>query len=256
MGQAESLVLASLNRYPRQEYVISTKGSWPIGDSPYHKGVSRKHIIWAFEESMKRMNLEYVDIYYAHRFDPDVSMEEIVRTFNQLIESGKVRYWATSEWPKETPMECHSVCDRLNLEKPIIEQCIYSFAVNKAEKNGVKDFCNQYGVGMLGFSPLCQGFLTGKYRNSIPENSRIAKSKQLNYDKTINFYKQNQERIDMYMAVCDKYEVRPVDVAIQWCIRKKIYLVLGASNPEQLSDTLKELDVEFSESIWGELESI
>ena len=100
-GAAETLVGKSLQRYPREEYVVSTKGSWPIGESVYHKGLSRKHILWAFEESMKRMGLVYVDLYYAHRFDPEVSMEEIVRTFNGLIQSGRVRYWATSEWPAE-----------------------------------------------------------------------------------------------------------------------------------------------------------
>lgn len=256
MGKAETMMAASLRRYPRQEYVISTKGSWPIGESAYHRGLSRKHIIWAFEESIKRMQLDYVDIYYAHRYDQEVPMEEIVRTFNQLITSGKVRYWATSEWPAEALAECHAVCDKLNFEKPILEQCIYSFAVRKTETNGVKEFCKQHNVGMLGFSPLCQGLLTGKYRNRIPENSRIAKSKQINYDKTIDFYYQNKARIDKYLNLCDKHNVRPVDVAIQWCIRKKIYPVLGASKPEQLEDTLLNLSIEIPDDLWSKLEDI
>ena len=105
MGNAEKLVGKSLQRYPHEEYVVSTKGSWPIGDTPYHKGLSRKHVLWAFDESIKKMGLDYVDIYYAHRYDPEVPMEEIVRTFNTLIESGHVRYWATSEWPAEALKE-------------------------------------------------------------------------------------------------------------------------------------------------------
>lgn len=256
MGKAEELVSASLRRYPREEYVISTKGSWPIGESVYHRGLSRKHILWAFEESMRRMKLDYVDIYYAHRYDPDTPMEEIVRTFNYLINSGRVRYWATSEWPLEALKECHEVCDRLGLENPVIEQCIYSFAVRKAESNGVMDFCRKNGVGMLGFSPLCQGFLTGKYRNSVPEGSRIAKKDTLNYDKTINFYNQNKERIDGFLDCCDRYDLRPVDVAIRWGMRKGIYPVLGASKTGQLSDTLSGLENEISEDIWNEFERI
>ena len=168
MGNAEKIVGEVLRDYPREEYVVSTKGSWPIGDTPYHKGLSRKHILWAFEESMKRMGMDYVDIYYAHRYDPETSMEEVVRTFNYLIGTGRVRYWATSEWPKEALQECHAVCEKLGMEKPVLEQCIYSFAVRKTETNGVRDFCNENKVGMLGFSPLCQGLLTGKYRNGIP----------------------------------------------------------------------------------------
>lgn len=256
MGNAEILVGKALQRYPREEYVVSTKGSWPIGDTPYHKGLSRKHILWAFDESMKKMGLDYVDIYYAHRYDSEVSMDEIVRTFNSLIASGRVRYWATSEWPAEALEECHEVCDRLGLEKPIIEQCIYSFAVRKTETNGVRDFCNNNNVGMLGFSPLCQGLLTGKYRNGIPADSRVAKSTQLNYDKTMNFYNQNKERIDKFLEVCDMYGVRPVDVAIKWGIRKEIYPVLGASKPEQLEDTLSGLTKDFVEEMWEELEQI
>ena len=255
-GNAERLVGAALKKYSREEYVVSTKGSWPIGDSPYHKGLSRKHILWAFEESMQRMGLEYVDIYYAHRFDSETSMEEIVRTFNSLIQSGRIRYWATSEWPKEALEQCHQVCERLNMEKPIIEQCIYSFAVRKAETNGVKEFCDANSVGMLGFSPLCQGILTGKYRNGVPSDSRMAKSELLHYDKTKNFYMQNQSRIDGFFDVCDQFDVRPVDIAIQWGIRQRIYPVLGASKPEQLRDTLSSMDKEFPEALWKELEKI
>ncbi len=256
MGNAEKLVGKALARYPREEYVVCTKGSWPIGDTPYHRGLSRKHILWAFEESMKRMGLEYVDVYYAHRYDLETPMEEIVRTFNYLIATGRVRYWATSEWPVEALEECKAVCDRLGLEKPIIEQCIYSFAVRKTETNGVRDFCNQNGIGMLGFSPLCQGLLTGKYREGVPEGSRMAKSSLIHYDKTKNFYEQNKERIDEFFKVCDEFGVRPTDAAIQWGIHKKIYPVLGASKPQQLADTLAGLSVNLSEEFFERLEII
>lgn len=256
MGKAEELVGASLGRYPRDEYVVSTKGSWPIGESVYHRGLSRKHILWAIDESLKRMKLDYVDIYYAHRYDPDTPMEEIVRTFNSLISSGKIRYWATSEWPVEALRQCHEVCDRLGLEKPVIEQFIYSFAVTKAETNGVFDFCRQNNVGTLGFSPLCQGLLTGKYRNGIPEGSRMDKKDAINYDKTANFYKQNKERIDSFLECCDKYALRPVDVAIKWGVRKGIYPVLGASRKGQLSDTLSAFDKPVDDAIWKEFEAI
>ena len=256
MGNAEKIVGEVLRDYPREEYVVSTKGSWPIGDTPYHKGLSRKHILWAFEESMKRMGMDYVDIYYAHRYDPETSMEEVVRTFKYLIGTGRVRYWATSEWPKEALQECHAVCEKLGMEKPVLEQCIYSFAVRKTETNGVRDFCNENKVGMLGFSPLCQGLLTGKYRNGIPADSRVAKSKALNYDKTMNFYNQNKERIDGFLDVCDRYGVCPTDAAIQWGIRKEIYPVLGASRPQQLIDTIGGLKTEIPEEVWSELEKL
>ncbi len=256
MGNAELLVGKALQKYPREEYIVSTKGSWPIGETPYHRGLSRKHILWAFDESIKRMGLDYVDIYYAHRYDPEVPMEEIVRTFNYLIGTGRVRYWATSEWPVEALEECHKVCDRLNMEKPVLEQCIYSFAVRKTEKNGVMDFCQSNGVGMLGFSPLCQGLLTGKYKNGIPADSRVAKSESINYNKTMNFYQQNKNAIDSFLDICSQYNIRPVDAAIRWGMRRTIYPVLGARKPEQLEDTLSGLNMEIPEEFWEKLEEV
>ena len=253
-GQAEILLGQALSRYPREEYVLATKGSWPVGETPYHRGLSRKHILWAFDESMKRLNTDYVDIYYAHRYDPMTPMEEIVRTFNSLIESGRARYWGTSEWPVEALEECHQVCDRLRMEKPVVEQCIYSYAVRKTDTNGVRDFCRRNRVGMLGFSPLCQGLLTGKYRGGIPGGSRIEKGERLNYNKTSLFYEQNRDAIDRFLELCDKYHVKGAHAALLWCIQQEIYPVLGASRPQQLDDTLQAFDNPPPEDFWRELE--
>lgn len=255
-GGAERLVGKCLEKYPREEYVLITKGSWPIGETPYHRGLSRKHILWAFEESLKKLNKDYVDIYFAHRYDPEVPMEEIARTFNWLINTGKVRYWATSEWPLTALQECMAVCDKLNLEKPITEQFIYSFAVQKSVTNGVKAFCDENGMGTMGFSPLCQGYLTGKYRNGVPSDSRIAKSEQINYDKTKNFYAQNKERIDSFLAICDEMQVDYVAAALQWCIRQQIYPVFGSSKVSQLEANVKAIEQILPEELWTKLNEI
>ena len=257
MGGAESLLGKTLvHDYPRHLYVLATKGSWPIGESPYERGLSRKHILWAFEESIKKLNVDYVDLYYAHRYDPEVPMEEIVRTFNYLINTGKIRYWATSEWPLDALKECFDVCNRLNMEAPVTEQFIYSYALQKSVNNGVYGFCQEHGMGTLGFSPLCQGYLTGKYRNGVPEDSRIAKSEKLSYNKTVNFYLQNKPRIDYFLEVCDKYGVDYTAVALQWCIRQKIYPVFGASKISQIENNVKAIDKELPDALWEELEKV
>ena len=255
-GGAERLVGKCLSKYPREEYVLMTKGSWPIGETPYHRGLSRKHILWAFEESMKRLGVDFVDIYFAHRYDPEVPMEEIVRTFNWLINTGRVRYWATSEWPLAALQECLEVCERMNMEKPITEQFIYSFAVQKSVTNGVKAFCDQQGLGTMGFSPLCQGYLTGKYRQGIPADSRIAKSDRINYDKTRNFYDQNKERIDAFLSVCDEFGVDYVAAALQWCLRQRIYPVFGSSKVSQLEANVKALEATIPEAFWARLQTV
>lgn len=255
-GEAEMLTGKALMKYPRHQYVIATKGSWPIGESIYEKGLSRKHILWALEQSLFNLNMDYIDIYYAHRYDPEVPMTEIVRTFNSLISSAKIRYWATSEWPLEALQECIAVCDDLKLEKPIAEQFIYSYAIQKSVGNGVYNFCLNNGIGTLGFSPLCQGFLTGKYCNGIPSDSRIAKKEILNYDKTINFYNQNKQKIDHFLATCDKYKIDYTAAAFQWCIRQSIYPVFGASKIEQIEQNVKSLEVVIPNEFWLDLRSI
>lgn len=255
-GEAEVLTGKALKKYPRHQYVIATKGSWPVGDSIYEKGLSRKHILWAIEESLKNLDLEYVDIYYAHRYDAEVPMTEIVTTFNYLISTGKIRYWATSEWPLDALQECISVCDELKLEKPITEQFIYSYALQKSVTNGVYQFCSDFGLGTLGFSPLCQGFLTGKYRNGIPTDSRIAKSELLNYDKTLNFYNQNKQKIDHFLYTCEKHKVDFTAAAFQWCIKQSIYPVFGASKVEQIVYNVNSLNVVIPDEFWIDLKSI
>lgn len=252
-GNAETLVGKCLEKYPRYLYVLMTKGSWAIGESAYERGLSRKHILWAFEESLKRLNKDYVDVYFAHRYDAEVPMEEIVRTFNSLIASSKIRYWATSEWSLDALKECHSVCEKLNLEKPITEQFICSYAVQKSITNGIKLYCDKKGIGTMGFSPLCQGYLTGKYKNGVPGDSRIAKKDKINYSKTENFYAQNQDRIDFFLNTCDKYKVSYVSAALQWCIRQKIYPVFGASKVEQIQKNVLALSEKIPEDFWKKL---
>lgn len=252
-GGAESLLSKALSKYSREQYVISTKGSWPIGDSVYHRGLSRKHIRWAFDESLKKMGLDYIDIYYAHRYDKDTSMEEIVRTYNRLIDDGSILYWATSEWPVEALIECHEVCDELGLEKPILEQFIYSYAINKSDLNGVRDFCETKNIGMLGFSPLAQGLLTGKYKNTIPKDSRIAKSDILGYDKTAKIYQQTKNRVDYFNSICDRYNVLGSHAAIQWALRQGVLPVIGASKPSQIEQNVNGLNVVIDDAFWDEL---
>ncbi|MCL1915384.1 MAG: aldo/keto reductase [Desulfovibrionaceae bacterium] len=254
MGQAEILLGRALKKYSREEYVVCSKGSWPIGESCYHMGLSRKHILWAFEQSLERLNTEYIDIYYAHRYTPGTSMPEVVRTFNNLIAQNKIRYWATSEWPVSALEECFATCRELGLEGPIAEQFMYSYAVRKAETNGVSEFCVKNGLGRMAFGSLAQGLLTGKYKSGIPPDSRIAKSTLINYDKTINIYNQNKERIGFFIGICERYGITGGHAAIQWCLRRGILPILGASKTAQLEENISALDAEIPEEFWRELE--
>lgn len=255
-GRAEALLGQVLLHYPRQEFVFTTKCSLPVGSSPYHKGLSRKHIMWAINESLIRLKMEYIDIYYAHRYDEETPLLEVIRTFNHLIDIGKIHYWGTSEWSVDQLTECHRLCEKYGLEKPIVEQFIYSYAVQKVEKNGVKAFCTRNGIGMFGYSPLAQGILTGKYRNGIPSDSRIAKSDKIGYCKTIDFLNQTKQQAEKFLTICEQYQVNPIGAALNWCIRNGVVPVLGASSPEQLQSTLLVVSQVIPEDFYLTLQSL
>lgn len=252
-GIAEKLLGNALKKYPHDQYVISTKCALPLGDSPYYRGLSRKHILWAIDRSLEELDLDYVDLYYAHRSDLEVPLEEIIRTYNQLIDQGKIRYWATSEWSVDLLVKTHEICNKYGYEQPIIEQPIYSYAVDKIHHNGIFDFCKAHRVGLLGYSPLCQGILTGKYRNGIPADSRIAKEKSLHYEKTHCFIEQYKNRLEHFFSISDQYQIDPTTLALRWIIRNGVCPILGASKVGQLSSSLQFLDQQIDESVFQAL---
>lgn len=255
-GNTELLLGYALQNKPRDEFVLSSKTGQQNSNGPFGKGLSRKHIISNIDKTLEHLQTPYIDLYYAHRPDPEVNILEIARTFNDLIRQGKILHWGTSEWSVEQLQELFDICDKYNLEKPITEQAIHSFAVQKVYQNGVYDFCKSNNLGLFGYSPLCQGFLTGKYQNGIPENSRIAKSDQLNYNKTKNFYEQYKERIDHFLKICKKFDVNSTHVALLYSLRQGILPILGSSKPEQLVkniDGLFDLEKKLDLTFWQEL---
>lgn len=237
-GKSEELLGKCLSKRNREDYVLITKTGQPIGSGPFDKGLSRKHIFHNIDKSLNRLQTDYIDLYYAHRPDPDVNLEEIAFSFNDLIRQGKILYWATSEWSAESLKNLHEICTYRNLEKPIAEQAIYSYAVQKVKENDIQAFCYWKNLGLFGYSPLCQGFLTGKYKNGIPKDSRIAKADQLNYDKTKNFYEQYKNRIDFFLKTCDCFKIKPSQGALLYCLNDRILPILGASKPKQLEENL------------------
>ena len=168
--------------------MISTKIYWggAHGDNPVNNGgLSRKHIVEGTNNALKRLQLDYVDLIYAHRPDRCTPMEETVRAFNHIIDSGKAFYWGTSEWNADEIAEAWGVANRLNLIGPLMEQPQYNMlAREKVEKEFVGLY-ERHGLGLTIFSPLKIGILTGKYNEGVPGDSRLATSKD-NYVKMMN----------------------------------------------------------------------
>ncbi|KAG8983994.1 hypothetical protein FRB90_005629 [Tulasnella sp. 427] len=240
--------------YRRTDLIISTKIFYGIGrKGPNDKGLSRKHLIEGINESLERLQMDYVDIVFAHCPDENVPMTEIVRAFNYMIDTGKAFYWGTSNWNAVQIEEAHHVAKELHLIPPVAEQCCYhAFRRTQMEKEYQHVF-SRYGYGTTTFSPLDSGYLTGKYNNfTIPPDSRLATSANDNYISTV--VKQLQSPVGKAkVAIAQKLEAlakeefscTTAQLAIAWVARNPntSTVILGASTPEQVLDNLKALDV-------------
>ncbi len=255
-GRAEVLLGKSLADLPRSQIVVSSKGSWQLDDGFNSTGLGRKHIFHALESSLSRLDLDYLDIYYAHRYFPNVSMRHIVSTFNQLISSGRIRFWGVSEWPLTALQECLDVCERYGMEMPVCQQNVFSMLRHPSLHNGLLDFSRANGMGFIGYSPLAQGLLTGKYKDGAFEGSRIKKAAILNYFKTSEMLKEERDKLNKLANLVDEFEIDFVSVALNWVKKQEVIPVFGASNSSQIEENIKSFSSEVPNEFWEKLHLI
>ncbi|KAG2022519.1 hypothetical protein CC2G_000260 [Coprinopsis cinerea AmutBmut pab1-1] len=233
----------------RTDLIISTKIFWGPRQGPNDSGLSRKHIIEGTKECLARLQMDYVDIIFAHRPDPTVPMEEIVRGFNYVIEKGWAFYWGTSEWSARDIEEAHHVATKLGLIGPIAEQCQHNMFHRERPEKEYDPIYRNYGTGTTVFSALAQGLLTGKYNEGIPENSRFATHGFLS--KTVKELQtpQGQEKIrkvrELTKLAKEELNTTPTALALAWVARNPntSTVILGASSPQQVLDNLEALKV-------------
>ena len=239
----------------RDELIISTKAGYFMWDGPYGEWGSKKYLVSSLDQSLKRMKLEYVDIFYHHRPDPDTPLEETMSTLDLVVRQGKALYVGISNYKPEEAAKAFAILKQLGTPC-IIHQPKYSMFERWVE-DGLLDLLGKEGVGCIPFSPLAQGLLTNKYLHGIPQDSRVAKG--------VGFLKQEdvtEERIAQIKALNAIAEQRGqtlAQMALSWILKdKRITSVLvGASKPEQLLDSLKCKDnIKFSKKELSEIESI
>src|SRR5689334_7769831 len=176
-GESETIMGEILRKmaWPRVRYIVSTKFFWGISDGPNEKNtLNRKYLLDAIDGSLKRLQLDYVDLVYCHRPDPQTPIEETVWAMHDMIERGKALYWGTSEWSAAEIMSAWQIAERHHLRKPVVEQPEYNlFHRNRVEKEYARLY-GDIGLGLTTWSPLASGLLTGKYRNGVPKDSRGA----------------------------------------------------------------------------------
>lgn len=254
-GEAEKQMGEVLKNYPRHTLVISTKVYWPMSDDINDRGLSRKHIIESIEKSLKRLGTDYVDIYFCHRPDPDTPIRETCQAMNTLIEQGKVLYWGTSVWSAAQIVEAYDLCEKYGWHLPKTEQPQYSMLHRERVEDEILPATHKRGIGLVAFSPLGQGMLTGKYDDGIPEASRFARESWAK-DRFVN--DKNVERVRNLKAVADDLGITRADLALAWVLRQRgvSSAIIGATKPEQVVENVKAADIKLDDATIQRIDEI
>lgn len=240
-GESEKVMGSIFKKmdWPRDTYLVSSKVFWG-GDKPNQKGLSRKHIIEACDASLKRMQLDYLDLYFCHRPDINTPVEETVWTMHNLIQQGKILYWGTSEWSAQEIQEAIMVARQNHLIPPVMEQPQYNmFVRNKMEVEYFK-LLRDYGLGTTIWSPLASGVLTGKYNNGMPSNTRFSID-GLDWLKEINITNSRLEKVNKLGAIAGDLNITLATLSLAWCLKNEYVstVITGASKINQLKENLK-----------------
>lgn len=254
-GDAETQMGKILADYPRHTLVVSTKAFWPMSDDINDRGLSRKHLMESIDKSLMRLNMDYVDIYFCHRPDPDTPMRETVMAMHSIIEQGKALYWGTSEWSGQQITEAHALCDKMNLHFPKTEQPQYSMLVRNPVESDVLPAAQARGLGLVTWSPLAMGMLTGKYDEGLPEDSRFAKESWAK-DRYLN--EANAAKVKALKPIADELGISRAQLALAWILRNDgvSSVITGATRPSQVEDNVKAADVSLSAEIIAQIDDI
>lgn len=224
-------------RQYRDELFIATKAGYDMWEGPYGSWGSRKHLMASLDQSLKRMNLDYVDLFYSHRYDPNTPLEETLQAMADIVHSGKALYLGISRWPLEALRFADKYLRERNV--PIL---IYQGKLNmlnrEPQQEGIIDYCAEHGIGFISFSPLAQGLLTDRYLHGIPEGSRMSKEKFLRHDML------TPELLGHLQQLNKQAEERGetlAEMALSWILQQKgvTSVLVGASSVEQLEKNLK-----------------
>ncbi|TYT25719.1 aldo/keto reductase [Luteimonas viscosa] len=262
-GEAERVigdVIADL-RLPRDGFCVSSKVRFgSVADPrPTQAGLSRKHVRDACHDALRRLRVDYLDLFFCHRPDPDTPVEETVRAMDDLVRQGKVLYWGTSEWPAALIREAIHVARAQHLQPPTMEQPQYNLLHRDRVELEYAPLYAEHGLGITVWSPLASGLLSGKYDGGVPADSRFG---QAGADSPLRAGGEGHARLERarrFSAIAAELGVAPAPLAIAWCLSNPHVstVVTGASRPSQLIENLGSLALveRFDEQLWRRLEA-
>ena len=244
-GKAE-IVMGSIFKklgWARESIVVSSKVFWG-GDGPNDKGLSRKHVSEACRKSLKRLQLDYLDLFFCHRPDPNTPIEETVRAMDDLVHQGKILYWGTSEWSAADIMRAHGLAREYGLTPPQMEQPQYNMLHRERVEKEYLPLYREIGLGTTIWSPLASGLLSGKYAKNIPPGSRATLPGYEWLRKNV-ITPQNVEKAKQLEPIARDIGCTLAQLALAWCLKNPNVstVITGASRPEQVSENMKALEV-------------
>ncbi|RMF81527.1 MAG: aldo/keto reductase, partial [Nitrospirae bacterium] len=253
-GEAERVMGAVLGEMPRHTVVVASKVFFPMSDDPNDRGLSRKHVHESIDRSLERLGMEYVDLYFAHRFDPDVPLEEVVWAFSDLVDRGKVLYWGTSEWPPEMVRRAVALAREGGWHPPVVEQPEYSLVQRRVERE-LFPLVRELGTGLVVWSPLGQGLLTGKYDGGIPEGSRFARLPQ--FTRRL-WTETNRRRVVAMREIAEEAGLTRAQLALAWVLAhpEVSAAIVGATSLAQLEENLGAAEVDLPAGVVARLDDL
>lgn len=254
-GEAEKVVGDTLRAYPRSSYVLATKVFGNMGEGPNDRGLSRKHIREQCDASLKRLGLDYIDVYYCHRFDTETPLEETMRALDDLVSAGKVLYVGVSEWTAAQMVEAGAIADRLHLDPIVVNQPVYNMLNRYIEKEIIPVGIDK-GISQVVFSPLAQGLLTGKYQTlgDFPAESRAAKLEGVRRGIT----EANIAKVNQLSGIARDLNLTVGQLALAWILRQPnvASALVGASRPVQVEENAAASGVELASDVLAQIEQI
>ncbi len=257
-GAAEEIVGRALRGFDRDSYFLATKVFFPMGEGPNDRGLSRKHITEQCHASLKRLGVDYVDLYQCHRYDANTPLEETLRTLDDLVRQGKVLYIGVSEWTADQISDALVIAKEMNLDRIVSNQPRYNMIQRQIEAE-VVPLSESEGVGQVVFSPLAQGILTGKYRpGEAPEQGTRAADSESNRFMRELMNEEVLSAVEALRSVASDADLSMSQLALAWVLRQENVssAIIGASRPEQVEDNAGASGAKLSSGMISEIDRI
>lgn len=258
-GGGEKALGKCLADYPRSSLFVLTKVFAPMGSGPNDKGLSKKHIFEQCHASLKRLGMDYVDLYMCHRPDPETPLEETVRAMEDLARMGKILYWGVSEWPAELMVKANAIARQIGARPIGVNEPRYSLLYRHPELS-VFPTTAQEGIGNVIFSGLAHGMLTGKYKpgEPVPAQTRMSNDDTNAVLKALYWNEENKRKVQEMVKLADGMGVSCASLALAWCLRRPevTSTIIGATKVSQIEDNVKAVDLKIPDDVAKQLDEL